>query len=152
FFVILAGGLMRNAIRFVSALLLWLCALNGISAQITTNPIPAAITKRGVQVEIKDVVRLPDTRGIRPADQDVTPAGWARIQFVRDLPDGRRFVNDSRGLLYLIDASNQPQVYLKLDGLFPLAVYNRLESGLVGFAFHPEFARNGLFYTVHAER
>ena len=36
--------------------------------------------------------------------------------------------------------------------LFPHAVYNRLESGFIGFVFHPEFARNGLFYTVHAER
>jgi hypothetical protein len=33
-----------------------------------------------------------------------------------------------------------------------MAIYNRLESGFIGFAFHPEFARNGLFYTVHAER
>ena len=149
--VLVAGGLMRNAVRFVIALPLAICAVKTIPAQITANPIRDAITKRGVQVEIKDVVRLPDTRGIRPADQDVTPAGWARIQFVRDLPDGRRFVNDSRGFLYLIDATNQPQVYVKLDGLFPLAVYNRLESGLIGFAFHPEFARNGLFYSVHAE-
>jgi hypothetical protein len=31
-------------------------------------------------------------------------------------------------------------------------VYNRLESGFISFAFHPEFTRNGLFYTVHAER
>jgi hypothetical protein len=148
----IAGGLMRNAIRFIVALLLAMCALNTISAQITTNPIPAPITKRGLEVEIKDVVRLPDTRGIRPADQDVTPAGWARISFVRDLPDGRRFANDSRGFLYLIDANNQPQVYANLGALFPHAVYNRLESGFIGFAFHPEFARNGLFYTVHAER
>src|SRR4026207_1361103 len=143
---------MRNAIRFVVVLLLANCAFKTITAQITTNPIPAPITKRGLQVEIKDVVRLPDTRRVRPADQDVTPAGWARIQFVRDLPDGRRFVNDSRGFLYLIDSSNQPQVYLNLGGMFPLAVYNRLESGLIGSAFHPEFARNGLLYTVHAER
>ena len=143
---------MRNALRFVVALLLAICALNTISAQITTNPIPAPITKRGLEVEVKDVVRLPDTRGIRPADQDVTPAGWARIQFVRDLPDGRRFVNDSRGFLYLIDANNQPQVYVNLGEVFPHAVYSRLESGFIGFAFHPEFARNGLFYTVHAER
>ena len=28
----------------------------------------------------------------------------------------------------------------------------RSESGFIGFVFHPEFARNGLFYTVHAER
>ena len=143
---------MPNATRFLVALLLTAGALQIISAQITTNPIPASITKRGLEVEIKDVVRLPDTRGIRPADQDVTPAGWARIQFVRDLPDGRRFVNDERGFLYLIDTNNRPQVYVNVGELFPYAVYGRLESGFIGFAFHPEFARNGLFYTVHGER
>ena len=121
-------------------------------AQITSNPIPAPIEKRGLAVEIKDLVRLPDTRGMRPADQDVTPAGWARVSYVRDLPDGRRFANDSRGFLYLLDANNQPQVYANVAAAFPLAVYNRLESGFIGFVFHPEFARNGLFYTVHAER
>ena len=97
-------------------------------------------------------MRLPDTRGIRPADQDVTPAGWARVSYVRDLPDGRRFANDSRGFLYLIGSNNQPQVYANVAAAFPNAVYNRLESGFIGFVFHPEFARNGLFYTVHAER
>src|SRR6476660_4841604 len=149
--VLLAGGLMRNAIRVVVALPLAICVVKTIAAQITTNPLPAAITKRGIQVEIKDVVRLPDTRRVRPADQDVTPAGWARIQFVRDLPDGRRFVNDARGLLYLLDSSNQPHVYANVKEVFPKAVYNRLESGFIGFVFHPEFARNGLFYTIHAE-
>ena len=108
--------------------------------------------KRGLSVEIRDVVRLPDTRGLRPADQDVAPAGWARVSFVRDLPDGRRFANDSRGLLYLLDRNNQPSVYANVGAAFPLAVYNRLESGFIGFDFHPEFARNGLFYTVHGER
>ena len=120
-------------------------------AQIA-NPLPAPVVKRGLSVEIKDVVRLPQTRGLRPADQDVTPAGWARISYVRDLPDGRRFVNDSRGFLYLLDRDNKPSVYANVGAVFPLAVYNRLESGFIGFDFHPEFARNGLFYTVHAER
>jgi hypothetical protein len=120
--------------------------------QVTPNPIPAAIVKRGLAVEVKDLVRLPDTRGVRPASEDVSPAGWARVSYVRDLPDGRRFANDSRGFLYVIGANNQPQVYANVGAAFPLTVYNRLESGFVGFAFHPEFARNGLFYTVHAER
>src|SRR5207249_7321039 len=119
---------------------------------IVSPPKPAPITKHGLMVEIRDVARLPDTRKLRPADQDVVPAGWARINFVRDLPDGRRFVNDSRGFLYLLDANNQPHVYLNVGEAFPLAVYNRLESGFIGFVFHPEFPRNGLFYTVHAER
>ena len=68
-------------------------------AQITSNPIPAPVEKRGLAVEIKDLVRLPDTRGLRPANEDVAPSGWARVSFVRDLPDGRRFANDSRGFL-----------------------------------------------------
>src|SRR5687768_9819043 len=157
---------MRKLIRHLNALLIAMCTVTIIAAQTTSNPIPAPITKRGLQVEIKDLLRLPDTRKMRPVDQDVTPSGWARISFVRDLPDGRRFVNDSRGLLYVIDANNQPQagapaartsrggveIYANVAAVFPNAVYNRLESGFVGFAFHPEFARNGLIYTVHGER
>jgi len=54
--------------------------------------------------------------------------------------------------LYLLDSKNQPHVYANLAEAFPHAVYNRLESGFIGFVFHPEFATNGLFYTVHAER
>ena len=128
-----------------------LCAASTIHAQIT-DPISNPIVKRGLSVEIEDVARLPETRGMRPADQDVTPAGWARVSFVRDLPDGRRFANDSRGFLYLLDRNNQPSVYANVGAVFPFAVYNRLESGFIGFDFHPEFARNGLFYTVHGER
>ena len=122
-----------------------------VHAQVT-DPLPAPVEKRGLMVEIRDVVRLPDTRSMLKPDQDVNPAGWARVQFVRDLPDGRRFANDSRGLLYLLDKNNQPSVYLNFASLFPYAIYNRLESGLIGFDFHPEFAKNGLFYTVHGER
>jgi hypothetical protein len=132
--------------------LLGFVATATVAAQITSNPIPAPIEMRGVAVEIRDVVRLPETRRMRPPEQDVNPAGWARISFLRDLPDGRRFVNDSRGFLYLLDGANRPSVYLDFAALFPHAAYNRLESGFIGFTFHPEFARNGLFYTVHGER
>jgi hypothetical protein len=133
-------------------LLLAVCTAAAIRAQITSNPIPAPVVKRGLAVEIKDLVRLPDSRGTRPLDQDVSPAGWARVSYVRDLPDGRRFANDSRGFLYVIGPDNQPHVYANVGAAFPNAVYNRLESGFICFVFHPEFARNGLFYTAHAER
>src|SRR5215831_12777561 len=143
---------MRRQMLLLIILLGGLLIRSAIQAQITSNPIPAPIVKRGLAVEVKDLVRLPDTRGIRPLDQDVSPAGWARVSYVRDLPDGRRFANDSRGILYLIGSDNEPRVYANVGTAFPNAVYNRLESGFIGFAFHPEFARNGLFYTVHAER
>src|SRR5438128_12363387 len=109
----------------VVVLLVAIWAVGAMQAQITSNPIPAPIEKRGLAVEIRDVVRLPDTRGIRPADQDVSPAGWARVSYVRELPDGRRFANDSRGFLYLIDQNNRPQVYADVSEAFPNGVYNR---------------------------
>src|SRR5688572_26194165 len=98
---------MRRGKLQVIMLLLAIVVAASAEAQITKNPISAPIEKRGLAVEIVEVARLPDTRGIRPADQDVKPAGWARVNYVRDLPDGRRFANDSRGFLYRMDSSNQ---------------------------------------------
>ncbi len=43
------------------------CAADG---PITSNPIPEPIVKRGLAVEVKDLARLPDTRGFG-LDQDV---------------------------------------------------------------------------------
>jgi Glucose / Sorbosone dehydrogenase len=141
---------MRKFLPLASILVTLALAAPG-QAQITSNPLPEPIVKKGLAVEIRDLLRLPDTRG-KHGEDDVTPAGWARVSYVRDLPDGRRFANDSRGYLYLIGANNQPTMYLDLASMFPYCVYNRLESGFIGFVFHPEFARNGLFYTVHSER
>ena len=73
------------------------------------------------------------------------------LSFLRDLPDGRRFVNDSRGFLYLVDG-DKTAVYADVAAAFPLSFYARLESGFIGFDCHPEFATNGLFYTVHGEK
>lgn len=149
-------SVMRRWVRSVLVLPFAIWTTSAIEAQlnapISANPVPAPIVKRGLAVEVRDLMRLPDTRATRPAGQDVSPAGWARISYVRDLLDGRRFVNDSRGFLYVIGTDQKPQLYANVAALFPQAVYDRLESGFIGFVFHPEFARNGLFYTVHSER
>jgi hypothetical protein len=143
---------MRTRIPSLATAFVAIATVVAVHAQITSNPLPAAVEKRGLAVEIRDLVRLPDTRSMLAAGQDVNPAGWARVSFVRDLPDGRRFTNDSRGFLYLLDSNNKPTVYANVAAAFPFAIYNRLESGFIGFDFHPEFAKNGLFYTVHGER
>ena len=99
-----------------------------LQGQITSNPVPAPIEKRGLAVEIRDLVRLPDTRGLHPND-DVNPSGWARISYVRDLPDGRRFANDSRGVLYLLAANtNSPSVYLDIAAAFWLWTSTRVRG------------------------
>ena len=67
--------------RIVLITILGVLAFRGIDAQITANPFPAPLEKRGLAVEIRDVVRLPETRGMRPADQDVNPVGLGSRQF-----------------------------------------------------------------------
>jgi hypothetical protein len=124
-----------------------LCHGPALLAQIS-DPLPP-VEKRGLAVETRELVRLPDTRGLLPADRDA--AGRARVSFLRDAPDGRRFANDSRGFLYLLAEDGEPRVYFDIRPQIPLANYSRLESGFIGFDFHPEFERNGLFYTIHGE-
>jgi glucose/arabinose dehydrogenase len=71
-------------------------------------------------------------------------------------PDGsaRRVVGDQTGVAYMLDARGR-----RLDGPF-LDLRDRLtpllqgfdERGLLALAFHPEFARNGLFYVNYSSR
>jgi hypothetical protein len=136
----------RTSCSIAVALLL----LAGASSAQVRDPLPN-VEKKGIAVEVRNVVRLPDTRGLRPISEDVNPSGWARVSFVIDAPDGRRFANDSRGQLYIV-SGDKTSLYADVAAAFPYAFYGRLESGFIGFAFHPEFAKNGLFYTVHLER
>ena len=141
--------------RFLITIVIGSLALGAaaqVTGPITSNPIAAPIEKRGLSVEIRDLARLPDTRAMRPASEDTNPQGRARINYVRDLPDGRRFVNDSRGLLYVLDKENQPTLYANVAAVYPNGAYTALAGGFTGFAFHPEFAKNGLLYTMHVER
>ena len=125
---------MRIRVPLVILIVLAVWAAGAMQAQVS-DPLPVHVVKRGLTVQIKEIARLPDSRGRYPADQDA--AGWARVSYVRDLPDGRRFANDSRGFLYLLDRSNQPSLYADVAAAFPFAIYNRLESGFIGFTFHP---------------
>ena len=102
----------------VAIVLLALSPLSAVDAQIT-DPLPEPVEKQGLMVRIQDVVRLPRTRGLLHADQDVNPAGWARVSFVRDLPDGRRFANDQRGVLYQLHGDAEPSVYADFTAAFP---------------------------------
>lgn len=119
--------------------------------QLTANPLPERISKRGLAVRIEDRVQLPDTRPASQTDREFDPPVWARVGYVRDLPDGRRFVNDLRGFIYLLAANRPASTYMNFAERFPNLYFNRLEGGLIAFTFHPEFQRNGLFYTIHTE-
>jgi len=140
---------MRKLIDSI-CLMLMLISSMVVRAQIA-DPIPEPLVKRGLAVQIRELVRLPDTSALDPASAR-GPVGWARVSYVRDLPDGRRFANDSRGFLYSIGSDNQPSLYANVRDPFPNMIFRGLESGFIGFEFHPDFAENGLFYTTHVEQ
>ena len=108
-------------------------------------------------LELQDYAALPVT-----ADNtnDNTRALLARINYLRDEPGGRRFfVNDLNGPLYILDKRTKSfTTYLDFNGtggrpgLFPKFTFERnFATGLTNFIFDPDYARNGVFYTLHME-
>ena len=84
----------------------------------------------------------------------------ARGSILRDEPGGRRFfVNDLNGPLYILNKqTKQLTPYLNFDGtgdragLFPkFTAAQGFAAGLMNFVFDPDYARNGIFYTLHME-
>jgi hypothetical protein len=101
---------------------------------------------------LADYVELPVT-GDMTADR-VTGV-LARGSIMRDEPGGRRFfVNDLNGPLYILDKqTKQLTPYLTFStSLFPkFTAAMGYAAGLMNFAFDPDYARNGIFYTLHME-
>ena len=122
--------------------------------QAQEDPIPTSTQKGDIIVAAQPFVRAPQTAD--PEKPSATNDAYARIQYLKPIPGGNRLAfNDLRGILYATDADGAtPVAYLDLRdqnvGFYAELFPN--ESGLFGFAFHPEFAKlgrpgYGKFYT-----
>jgi mono/diheme cytochrome c family protein len=116
----------------------------------------AAATSK-LTLEFADYAALPITGEL---DGQNTRGQLARVNFLRDEPGGRRFfVNDLNGSLYILDKKTKAfTTYLDFNGLggrpgvFPKFTFERnFATGLTNFIFDPEYARNGVLYTLHME-
>jgi mono/diheme cytochrome c family protein len=117
---------------------------------------PAAATPRPA-LELAEYVQMPITGEIGGEN---TRGELARVNFLRDEPGGRRFfVNDLNGPLYILDKqTKQFTTYLDFNGLagrpgmFLRFTFERnFATGLINVVFDPDYARNGVFYTIHME-
>jgi glucose/arabinose dehydrogenase/mono/diheme cytochrome c family protein len=124
---------------------------------VTVAPTTETVAKVRPTLELVEYVRMPITA--EPAG-DNTRAQLARVNFMREEPGGRRFfVNDLNGPLYILDkATKQFTTYLDFNGLGGRpGVYQRFTfqrnfaMGLINVVFDPDYARNGVFYTIHTE-
>jgi len=117
----------------------------------------AAQPSSRLTLDLADYAQMPITGEL---DGQNTRGQLARVNFLRDEPGGRRFfVNDLNGPLYILDKRTKTfTTYLDFNGaggrpgLFQKFTFERnFAIGLTNFLFDPDYARNGVFYTIHIE-
>jgi glucose/arabinose dehydrogenase len=144
----------------------WLVAIAGavVAAGLAVPPSAAAQADTPIQDPLPDPV--PSSLGLTvqefaqfpktettPPPIDPRLVRHNRINFLGEVPDGsgRLYVPDLNGNIYLVDNGVQ-SVFLDVKAQFPDFFSGRgLGTGSGFVAFHPDFRRNGKFYTVHSE-
>lgn len=130
-----------------SALVVLAVCLAGATAgagEHVLNALKDDIEPSPVRLQLAPYLQLPPTADELPR---------TRINMLKPFGDGsgRLAVSDLRGPLYLVDGKSF-NVYLDVSEEFGDFFDARgLGVGLASFAFHPQFAENGLFYTFHNE-
>lgn len=116
---------------------------------VAAQTAPPALT-----AELEDVIEMPRTASADGRTQA------ARINVLIEEPgSGRLFVAEHAGRLSIVDTTTRRAVtYIDFNGaaeapgLFPkFAPAGGFVSGLMGFAFDPDYRRNGVFYTIHLD-
>jgi hypothetical protein len=129
---------------------LGLAAVLGCAGALAT----AQTTPPALVAELADYVEMPRT----PAGEGRSTA--ARVNVLIEEPGSARlFVAEHAGPLSIVDKTTRKAVpYINFNGsadapgLFPkFAPSGGFVSGLMGFAFDPDYRRNGVFYTIHLE-
>ncbi len=108
------------------------------------DPIPQKIQVSNLIVSIKPFIQMPASGNEKPL---------ARITKLDYEPNSKKiFIVDLRGKLYKLQ-NNKAIVYIDMAKLKPAFINEPgLATGFGSFAFHPQFAKNGLFYTTHTEK
>jgi mono/diheme cytochrome c family protein len=132
-------------------------AANPNAAVDTTSAAAPKSARYEGSVQLDDFLQLPITGDI---GGEATRGELARVNFMREEPGGRRFfITDLNGPLYIFDRqSKQLVTYLDFNGLgdrkglFRRLTFERnFATGLIDVVFDPDYARNGVFYTIHME-
>lgn len=107
------------------------------------NPIAEKIPSSGLSLQLEEYLTV-------PTSSEVTPV--SRINQMEPIPGGRVFLHDLRGKLFEVKADQSLSVYLDAAERLSQFIDNPGKgSGLASWAFHPDFEKNGLFYTTHSE-
>lgn len=108
------------------------------------NPIVPSIAPSSITLSLQKVLQFPVTNKTQPR---------TRINKMSFHPITKEtLVADLQGKIYILSANNQPDVYFDATEHFKKFINTPgLATGLGSFAFHPDYAKNGLVYTTHSE-
>ena len=109
------------------------------------DPIPAKLAKSGLRLRLDDVLTAPATAQAAPL------ARLNKMQVLPGKPD-RVFIEDIRGKLYELVADTLRTVMDMAKERLGFIHAPGLGTGFGSYGFHPDFYRNGLFYTTHTEK
>ncbi|WP_245645294.1 PQQ-dependent sugar dehydrogenase [Pseudonocardia acaciae] len=120
---------------------------------IVQPPLPDPVPS-GSGLVLSDFMMLPQSTPNPPPESGDNLDRWARINYLGEIPDGsgRLYVPDLNGKLYTIKDGGSG-VYLDVGAQVGPNFWNHegIGTGFGFVAFHPDFKRNGKFYTVHTE-
>jgi hypothetical protein len=130
------------------------CEVGEVPAEPLLNPLPDP-TPSELGIEVEELVQLPAS-STTPAASDPRLVRHNRITHLDEVPDGsgRLAVPDMNAVLYMVDKETGEYVpYLDVRAQFLDTFHNHagLGTGLGFVEHHPDYATNGIFYTVHTE-
>lgn len=119
-----------------------------------TDPIPEDPIRSTLGLTLTPFAQFPESNPV-PAPTDPRLDRHARINYLGQVPGSTRlFTPDLNGRLYTLPSTGgTPSVYLDVAAAVGanFSSGRGLGSGFGFVAFHPDFATNGRFYTVHSE-
>ena len=108
------------------------------------NPVAQKIKTSNLILVIEEKITVPSSSETSPI---------TRINKLDKVGDAQTFMHDLRGKLYEIKQDTHLSVYLNSKNYtLPTFIDNPGKgTGFGSWAFHPDFQKNGLFYTTHNE-
>lgn len=146
--------LVTAALTAAALVLSTLVATPAHAADAVADPVVEMPVQSRLGLVLEEYASFPQTFTNPPlVDQRLNRV--ARINTIMELPDGsgRRAVPDLNGKLYIVK-NGVPSVYLDVAATFAPRFFSGrgLGQGFGYVAFHPDFRRNGKFYTIHTEQ
>ncbi|HEV3224287.1 MAG TPA: PQQ-dependent sugar dehydrogenase [Puia sp.] len=107
------------------------------------DPIPEKIEASNIQIDLEQFSQLPPSSDKQPLTR-ISKMDWVS-------KEKTWFILDQRGKLYKLE-DQKPVTWLDISKWKPNFINQPgLATGFGSFAFHPDYSRNGIFYTTHSE-